>query len=463
MQSPPFATPDEIALNQAILDSLYQNRINRPQNIIPQRPQNIRSGVNIPTIPPLYVPTQTATAYNVPRTTPVVPTIPTVYNVPRTPPVVPTIPTVYNVPRTPPVVPTIPTVYNVPRTPPVVPTIPAVYNAPRVTQVSAPKMPNIPVMPPLYTTTATTTRQNAIVNIPPLIKQQANRTGGVMIPLNNTPQVPRVIIPNIPPLATNTTTTTTTTTTNISPSPPVTTPPSPLPPIPLMKLLPITDEDYDDQLRLAIMASLNENYFPGQTTVVKSPPRSPLMSPRRNQEDDLDDIDLQEAIQASMMNRELEEKLQINLRELQDIEYEEALRIDMEKAEKAERELQAIRDEAEKELQAVKVEEVRILQEEARRNALEPPVLKYPLEISSPAEIYMIRFRLPSGESINNYFNMKEPLSSVIQHLQFYLKYPGELILSNQQRRTIINCDKNTPIYECGFSNRVVINVEYTD
>ena len=266
-----------------------------------------------------------------------------------------------------------------------------------------------------------------------------------------------------------------------------------IPPMPPRSPGRITDDE-ETQMRLAIAASLQDMNDTGScapfspATSPRSPslsPRSPLLSPRSPLlspivEDDTEDDLLQGAILASIEAAEQSRLANFHANQVlmsppasppvqrinedreiirrQNEEYAESLRIDQERAEAAKRAAEA----AEKAAYAAE-ESARMLQmskaaEEAKIEALQPPELEYPIELGSAADIFSLRFRLPSGGVVTHSFHRSEPLSSLIQQLQFDAKHPGDLILTIPPR-SIIDCPPDTPIEDCGIENRIVISV----
>lgn len=509
MASPnsPLGSPDEIALNQAILESLRHTAGDLPPPTWNNQTQFIpvqttttyipvpQTQVRLPTIPQPQVPfpqNNTVHVPTVPQLTNVrVPTVPQ----PVRSPTVPILPG-FNVPtiqtsRTP-TVPILPTP-NVPFPQPVrsptvpfpqpvrSPTVPVIATSPTLPVIQPVRNPTIPVVPSPFTVPQTTP-----IRIPTGIQNTGT-------PITTLPPIPRTQIPVVPPLAT---TTTRKTGFNLPVSPRTT-----FQPLQTVQLSPRNQgsprspgrmsPDEEDQLRIAIMASLQEANLPATTIppIVRTPPRSPLITtPDVNEDEDIEDALLQEAIQASILAAEqarlanfhanqvinapvsprgpspntvrlLEDRA---LREQQDREYQEALRIDIEKAEHAKKAAEAAaKAAAAAEEAAMKLKEAK-LAEEARKEALQPPVLQFPIEAADPRDIYMIRFKLPSGSTVNHSFHRDEPFSSVIQQIRFDLKHLGELSFVIQPAKAI-TCDPATSISACGIDNRILIFVTYAD
>ena len=458
-----LGSPEEVALNQAILASLRQTTAIQPN--LPAPIWNNQTQ---------FIPYQTTTTYiPVPQNQPRVPVIPqnTTVRVPIIPqPVGSPIMT-----NTRPLVPTIPQPVRSPIVPIMTNTRPLVQP---VRSPIVPIMTNPVPVPPLLQT-------GARVPIVPITNQQL-------------PPIPRTQIPIIPPLVT--TTTTRPPLFNLPVSPRTT-----FQPLQTVQLSPrvqmsprspgkMTPEE-EDQMRIAIMASLQETQIPitEAPVIIRTPPRSPLMTPPEIYDDDDDnteDILMQEAIAASIEAAEqarlatfhanqivaspaspralspntarlLEDRA---VREQQDREYEEAVRLDLEKAENARRAVEAAtRAAAAAEEATRKLQEAKIA-DEARREALQPPILKFPLEVADMKDIYLLRFKLPSGSTVNHSFHRDEPFSSLLQQIRFDLKHVGNLTFSiqeTQQTRSNITCDPTTALSGCGISNRTVVFVEY--
>lgn len=218
-------------------------------------------------------------------------------------------------------------------------------------------------------------------------------------------------------------------------------------------LSPTLEDDYDTNVQAAINASIRANnqanlaaYYANQVNNIPlSPTRytqvlSPPVSPRT--------LNLQE-------NR--------LLRQEQDIEYQQALRIDQERAENARLAAEAAAAAAAASEEAArKLQEAKAV-EQARIGSLLPPILQYPIEVGDPRDIYIIRFRLPTGDIVTHAFNKNEPFNSVIQQIRFDIKYLGDLTFSIAitQPPTEISCSPEKSISDCGIQNRVTINVAY--
>lgn len=142
----------------------------------------------------------------------------------------------------------------------------------------------------------------------------------------------------------------------------------------------------------------------------------------------------------------------------QDREYEESLRIDREREEAAIAAAEAATKAAVAAKELAAMMERAKAEEMNKRNSLVPPILKYPIENANKADLYTIRFKLPTGGTVNHTFHKNEPLASVIQQLSFDTKSLDNFILTIQPR-TVINCDGTTPIWQCGIEDRVMIIV----
>ena len=143
-----------------------------------------------------------------------------------------------------------------------------------------------------------------------------------------------------------------------------------------------------------------------------------------------------------------------SIRRQQDLDYEESMRIDLEKAEtkrmvtlNEERRLLSIQN--------------KNLEEERIKASMKPAVLLYPLGMSEKRDIVVLRFRLKSGDVVNHSFNRREPLKSVIQQLKFDMKFPGDLKLLVLPWNKEVNCDPDDSIESCGIETRSTLVVEY--
>jgi len=476
-------TNEEIELNQAIWASLTTTqptypvtRIISPQPVMLPQPRIIPNPVSPVILPRPVTSPIVVTRPNTIVTSPIVVTRPN----PITSPIVVTRP---NTIVTSPIVSNTPIVITRPNT---IVTSPIVTNSPIVitrpnTIVTSPIVvtrPNTIVTSPIVSNTPiVVTRPNTIVTSPIVVtRPNTIVTSPIVVTRPNTivtsTPSPVIIsrIPNIPPLRGIQT--------NIEPLPRVTVPPVRLqpqmapqlqpapqvltrptvPPLdrgmrPMTVFNPPIEINHDEQMRQAIIESL-------RTT-----------QPNLYQQyvEDTEDAMLQEAINDSIIAAEKIRLANIpvaqlsetrRLRELQDKEYEETLRRDQER-------VLVLQKEAEEATNAVIAAEKAALlihqtkmREEQKLAALNPPILEYPLETSDIRDIYMLRFRLPSGVVVNHSFNRNEPLRSVLEQLRFDLKYIGDLVLTIQPR-TLITCDSNTSIDSCGFANKIAIMVTY--
>ena len=156
------------------------------------------------------------------------------------------------------------------------------------------------------------------------------------------------------------------------------------------------------------------------------------------------------------------EEIDRQIRMEQDIEYERALAIDREREDAAAMAAHEARISAELAEQAVKIMEQTRVTDTAMKNALRPPLLKYSLESSEDRDMYSVRFRLPNGSSVTHSFHRLEPLSSMIQQARFDARNLGQprfLIGVGQE----IMCEENTPLGECGVTNRSTLNVTFEE
>ena len=437
-------TNEEIELNQAIWASLTTTqptypvtRVISPQPVMLPQPRIIPNPVS-PVILPRPVTSPIVVTRPNPITSPIVVTRP---NTIVTSPIVSNTPIVITRPNTivtSPIVTNSPIVITRPNT---IVTSPIVVTRPN-TIVTSPIVSNTPIVVTRPNTIVTSTPSPVIIsripNIPPLRGIQTN-----IEPL------PRVTVPPVrlqPQMAPQ-----------LQPAPQVLTRPT-VPPLdrgmrPMTVFNPPIEINHDEQMRQAIIESL-------RTT-----------QPNLYQQyvEDTEDAMLQEAINDSIIAAEKIRLANIpvaqlsetrRLRELQDKEYEETLRRDQER-------VLVLQKEAEEATNAVIAAEKAALlihqtkmREEQKLAALNPPILEYPLETSDIRDIYMLRFRLPSGVVVNHSFNRNEPLRSVLEQLRFDLKYIGDLVLTIQPR-TLITCDSNTSIDSCGFANKIAIMVTY--
>jgi len=251
----------------------------------------------------------------------------------------------------------------------------------------------------------------------------------------------------------------------------------------------------ENQMRIAIMESLRQQNNPRienrEEVLLEQAIQNSLSNVQIVNEDSL----LQEAIAASIeaenerrlaqyyssqvpaprINNYTEER---ELRAENDRLYQESLRIDLEKERVAreieerkqrqiaeERELKLLEEEARDRAWIAEEEATRALQtikqiEDAKVALLRPPILKYPIEVSEVTSLSILKFRLPNGVVINHTFHQEEPITSVIQQLQYDLKYAGDLTLTIPPNE-IITCSSDTSISFCGIKNRNSILVGY--
>lgn len=381
-----------------------------------------RTGTAIPPIPPLGTRTQPTIPIPVPFRTTMAPTVPA--PAPTVPPVPvrPTVPRsiIIAVPRT--IItqlpPTTITVTTIPRpiTPRLVVPPPPVVPRPTVPPVVPPVVPR-PTVPPVVSRPV----------VPP--------------PLARSPLVPRVT-QTVPPAATR------------SPG--------------------RMTEAEEEQMRMAIKASLEETMLPSP---VRALPRNPILSPM-TEEAEIEEAFIQEAIDASMRATREAQLATVHANQItaapasprrqqtrdiiteQNREYEEALRKDQEKVENARVAAEAAtRATAAAEEATRKLQEARAA-EEIKKATLQPPTLQH-LGTLGP-DVYTIRFKLPNDTTVMHSFHRNEPLSSVLQQLRFDLKHTGPLNLTVPPGKLVI-CSETEPIHACGFSTRIVINVDYAE
>lgn len=298
---------------------------------------------------------------------------------------------------------------------------------------------NSGVVPPMYAGTNTIPRINPIFsttsqNIPRPISPPIRPTTGNLVPM----------MPQIPPLAT-----------------------SPLSP-PRSNYL---DEDY--QMNLAINESLKS------IPVVHSPRRDTFYSPPRIEED-LDDVLLQEAIRMSMEASNQAKTANYHASQVttpqilsprndkysesrlilsqQERDYEESLRQDRKRQEEAQLAAEAALKASKAAEEAARLVQVAQQREKLEKSQFMPPTLTYPIESSSNTDILHLRFRLPTGATVNHSFNRYEPLRSVHQQLRFDMRSNDKFTLSIPPR-TIITCSEDSSLFQCGIENRTMINV----
>lgn len=481
--SPIFNSDEDFDLNQAILASLQNNQNTQPQ-FVPVQTTTTSTYIPVPQRNVTGTQQQTTPTNFTSQRLPL-PRVPINFNIPNitspniTSPAI-TVPT--TLPQIPVVqgqtLPQITNPYYGPRSPtlpqPIIPISTRPFYSPR--NVGSNTIESF--YAPLNTTIS---RPNV-----PIPNSVTPNLGTQNIPRYNiiTPKLDSQQTRNIPPLTTITTKSTTTTTTTpsnyfpplqtvqLSPREPLALParyPIDLSQNSQISILPekLSRDEEENRLAVAMWTSLQE---------------SPTQN-YNNIDDDIDELFLQEAIAQSTRAVEqarlatqhvrriipnspilsprsskiLEDR---QLREQQDREYEYVLRMDREAvenariaAEAAEKAALAAED-ATKKLQKAKLEELK------KKESLLPPILKYPPETTDVQNLYILAFKLPNGSRINHSFHRDEPLSSIIQQLQFDLKYPGHLNLTLPPN-TAITCDPRTSISSCGIPNKNLIFVTY--
>ena len=141
----------------------------------------------------------------------------------------------------------------------------------------------------------------------------------------------------------------------------------------------------------------------------------------------------------------------------QDEAYEASLAIDKQKDQKD----QAVREAASRAALAAKLaaEALQVVQmtEKAKAN-LTPPVLMYSIQNTDQKDLMTLGFRLPKGGMVTHVFHKSEPLSSVLQQVRFDTKHIGllELVVPPNNK---ITCPVDTPLAQCGVSNRDLVLV----
>lgn len=155
--------------------------------------------------------------------------------------------------------------------------------------------------------------------------------------------------------------------------------------------------------------------------------------------------------------QQIEREERARLREEQDREYEEVLRIS--------------RLEAEKALLAIRAEEERKNKIEEQKNKVKIytlPFVKYDTALSPKENVYKLKFKLPTGVSIIHTFDKREHMSVVLQQLRFDLQseHPLSLSIPNEKRITRQNLTKlvyedKTRIISCGIGNNMTITVDF--
>ncbi|CAH6419663.1 Hypothetical protein HVR_LOCUS737 [uncultured virus] len=465
---PELGSEADIALNRAILESL------RPA-VVPQTTQASPGQIGVPPIPSptwnagtQFVPVQTTTTF--------VPVTNTQTRLPNIPPIrTPTVPIMPTIPKQ--VVIAKPTVIPVnfnTLVPPLSPSSPFIPSPPFTPLPPFTTNPQVPI--PLLTTNnrpviPTIPRQTiTAVPVPITVPRLTTNTGRPIVPplspRTNFPPILPVILPPTSPFALR--------------------PTSPRSPGRMTQ-----DEEY--QMRIAIMESI-QDINPRVVTppIVRSPPRTPLLSPVKTEQEDIEDALLQAAIAASIQATEQarlatfhanqlitspyvspyvspvaspvvsprtqrleEDRL---LREQQEVAYQEALKIDRDREATARMAADAASKAAQAAEEATRILQAAKLAEEAKRETLQPPILQYPVEAGQQADIYLIRFRLPEGGVVNHSFNKNEPIKNVIQQLRFDIKHVGNLVLTIPPN-TVVNCDPDVPISDCGFGNKMLVMV----
>jgi hypothetical protein len=159
--------------------------------------------------------------------------------------------------------------------------------------------------------------------------------------------------------------------------------------------------------------------------------------------------------------QKIEREERTRLREDQDREYEEVLRISQLEAKKA------LLDAQEEENRKNKIEE-----QKTKIKIYSLPFLKYNPTLSPKEYLYTLRFKLPTGVSIDHVFDKGEPMSSVIQQLRFDLQsekplslfIPDKNAMKGVIRRQIlrkIKYEDKTRIINAGIRDRMSIRVEF--
>lgn len=339
---------------------------------------------------------------------------------------------------------------------------------------------NIPVIPPLGSTVVSapsnrTTPSVPIINrntqMPPSLPSLVRTVPSVPI-INTNVQTPHSTLPPVPtsPIPIYPTIKIPSTPNRFglpsAPSNTTTTTRSRLPPIPKLEINNrpssprITSprrmtESEEEQLQRAIRISLQDQY-------------NYQLSPREfvNQEVDEDleqaliDAAIAESLQAANSARIAANSVRkiasppvsprtVTRREIQ-AAYEESVRMDQEKA------MKEAAEAAEKAAEAAE-RAAKLLKEVKEKETLTAPNLLYPIT-DNMNEIYNLRFRLPDGSVVNHMFNRNEPIKSVLQQLRFDTKHTGEFVLIVPPR-TPITCHNDTPLSECGLSNRMLVQV----
>lgn len=242
-------------------------------------------------------------------------------------------------------------------------------------------------------------------------------------------------------------------------------------------------QNEEEQMRQAIEQSLRG--------ITQSPPRQYPPSPHFHiddgEEEVLEDFELQRLIEASFMASEAaqnaadlansivnnrpshkpttEDKVMINttndarrIIEEQNQEYEEALRIDRENAERARAAADAAIRAAEEAVEAARAFREAQAAELLRQAEIAPPTLVYSVD----ADVVMLNFRIAqTGKIFNHKFNQHEPMESILQQLRYDTKHLGDFKLSIGVGRFAkqITCEPSTPITDCGLGINALVNV----
>ena len=154
-------------------------------------------------------------------------------------------------------------------------------------------------------------------------------------------------------------------------------------------------------------------------------------------------------------------------RELQRIKVEERAKLKQEQDREYEEVLRISQLEAEKALLAIREEEVR---RNNKSKIYTLPFLKYDPAVSPKENVYRLKFKLPTGVSIIHTFDKREHMSAVIQQLRFDLRteHPLSLSIPNETRTirqilTKLVYKDTTRIISCGIRNNMTITVDYEE
>lgn len=233
----------------------------------------------------------------------------------------------------------------------------------------------------------------------------------------------------------------------------------------------------DIQMNMAIRESMNQPSLPS----VISPRVDRYYTPTPLQEDeDLEEVLLQEAIKLSLEASSHAKTANYHASQAsspqilsprrstysppasllieQDREYEESLRQDRLRQAEVNKAAEAAMAASKAAEEAARLVQVAKEREKMERLQHTPPVLKYAIENSDVGDILYLRFRLPTGHTVNHTFNRYEPLRSVMQQLRFDMKTNDKFTLSIPPR-TMITCDNDSTLLQCGIENRTMINV----